>query len=150
MINTQENNMIYAAYGSNMNIEQMKYRCPESKIIGNGKLKGWKLVFNVYADVIKGEPDDVVPVVCWDIAENDWERLDIYEGFPDYYVKEIVDIALDDGRNEKGIVYVMTDDRKGLCLPYREYLKVCLQGYKDNGIDVQPLYEALKYTRDNR
>ena len=34
--------MIYAAYGSNMNIEQMKYRCPESKIIGNGKLQGWK------------------------------------------------------------------------------------------------------------
>ena len=44
---------------------------------------------------------------------------------------------------------VMADERKGLCLPYREYLKVCIQGYKDNGIDVQPLHEALKYTRDN-
>ena len=142
--------MIYAAYGSNMNIKQMKARCPESEIIGNGKLKGWKLVFNVYADVIKGEPDDEVPVVCWHIAENDWERLDIYEGFPIYYVKEIVDIDLDDGRKEKGIVYVMVADRKGIYPPFREYLKICLQGYKDNGIDIKPLHDALKYTWDHR
>ena len=142
--------MIYAAYGSNMNIKQMKVRCPGSRIIGNGKLKGWKLVFNVYADVIKGEPDDVVPVVCWDIAENDWERLDIYEGFPIYYIKEIVDIDLDDGRKEKGIVYVMAADRKGIYPPFREYLKICLQGYKDNGIDIKPLHDALKYTWDHR
>ena len=30
---------IYAAYGSNMNIEQMSKRCPKAILLGTGKLK---------------------------------------------------------------------------------------------------------------
>ena len=63
---------LYVAYGSNMNLGQMSYRCPCSKRIGVGKIKGWKLIFNVHADVIKtNNEDDAVPVVIWDIADED-------------------------------------------------------------------------------
>lgn len=55
--------MLYCAYGSNMNLDQMAYRCPKSKVVGNGKLYGWELVFNVHADIIKADNDSVVPVV---------------------------------------------------------------------------------------
>lgn len=44
--------MLYISYGSNMNIEQMSRRCPHTKVVGNGKLYGWKLVFNCHADII--------------------------------------------------------------------------------------------------
>ena len=56
--------MFYIAYGSNMNLEQMNYRCPNSKVVCNGKLKGWKLVFNIHADVIKTDNEnDFVPLI---------------------------------------------------------------------------------------
>lgn len=82
--------MLYVAYGSNMNLSQMAYRCPSSKVIGVGKLKGWKLVFNVHADIIKADETDEVPVLVWDIADEDWDMLDRYEGYPSYYIKENV------------------------------------------------------------
>ena len=84
--------MLYVAYRSNMNIPQMKFRCKNSKLIGVGKLKGWKLVFNIHADIIKTNNDnDVVPIVLWDIANEDWNMLDMYDGFQNYYVKKIVE-----------------------------------------------------------
>ena len=142
--------MLYLAYGSNMNLEQMDYRCPNSKVVCNGELKGWKLVFNVHADVIKtGDMNDVVPVVVWDISDDDWYRLDMYEGYPSYYIKEIVNVILDNGEIEEAIVYVMTDNRKGICPPMKSYFECILQGYIDNRIDVEYLYEALEYSYDN-
>ena len=80
--------MLYVAYGSNTNLEQMEFRCPNSTLIGNGKIKGWKLVFNIHADIVKGKKTDEVPVVIWDIHYKDWESLDIYEGYPKYYIRK--------------------------------------------------------------
>ena len=31
-------NKIYIAYGSNLNLKQMKYRCPDSKVLGTAML----------------------------------------------------------------------------------------------------------------
>lgn len=142
--------MLYIAYGSNMNLEQMAYRCPDSYVVGNGKLKGWKLVFNVHADVIETDNEnDLVPVVVWNIADNDWHRLDMYEGYPSYYIKETVNVILDDGKIEKAIVYVMADNRKGVCPPEISYFDCIREGYIENEIDVEYLYKALEYSFDN-
>jgi hypothetical protein len=35
----------YAAYGSNMDPEQMLERCPHSPVAGTGWLSGWRLTF---------------------------------------------------------------------------------------------------------
>lgn len=137
--------MYYVAYGSNMNLEQMEYRCPHSKIIGTGILNNWKLVFNYHLDIVKSQ-GDYVPVVIWDIDKKDWPYLDAYEGYPKYYIRKRVNVITDDGETIKAIVYVMTDERKGICPPYENYFDVCLQGYRDNGINTLPLYQALKYS----
>lgn len=142
--------MLYVAYGSNMNLEQMKHRCPNSYVISNGILKGWKLVFNVHADVIKtNNEDDFVPVVVWNIADNDWKRLDMYEGYPSYYIKEIVNVIVDNEKIEKAIVYVMADNRKGICPPMQNYFDCIYKGYIENKINIEYLYEALRYSFDN-
>lgn len=138
--------MLYVAYGSNMNLEQMAYRCPNSKVISNGKLNGWKLVFNVHADVVKSKKRDGVPVVVWDIADEDWYRLDMYEGYPNYYIKETVNVILDNGKTANAIVYVMANNRKGICKPTKTYFECIEKGYIENGIDVKYLYEALGYS----
>lgn len=134
-----------------MNLEQMAYRCPNSKVICNGELHGWKLVFNVHADIIKADnEEDFVPVVAWNIDDSDWYMLDMYEGYPSYYVKEVVDVVLENGKKEKAIVYVMADDRKGVSPPASSYFNCIFKGYMDNGINTDYLFDALDYSFDNK
>lgn len=142
--------MLYVAYGSNMNMKQMKYRCPKSRVVGNGKIHGYRLVFNIHADIIVADDADYVPVVVWDIHDDDWYDLDMYEGFPKYYTKEIVSVEMEDtGKEVPAIVYVMTEKRKGIAPPFEDYFEVCLQGYRDHGIGAEILYDALDYAWEN-
>ena len=76
----------YIAYGSNLSVEQMSQRCPDAKIAGMAALKDWKLVFKFHADIVPCE-GRVVPVLIWEISESDEKNLDLYEGYPHYYVK---------------------------------------------------------------
>ena len=45
------NKRLYIAYGSNMNIKQMEYRCPDAKIIGKTYLENWELTMPFYANI---------------------------------------------------------------------------------------------------
>ena len=36
---------LYIAYGSNINLEQMAYRCPHSKVVGASEIKDYELEF---------------------------------------------------------------------------------------------------------
>lgn len=139
--------MNYIAYGSNMNLEQMAYRCPGSRAVSKGELHGWKLVFNVHADILPGGTEDVTPVVVWEIAPEDWRRLDRYEGYPRYYVKEEIETHLEGGGIETCVAYVMAPGRKGYAPPDAHYFGIIEQGYRENGIDVRPLYDALAESR---
>jgi len=139
--------MYYISYGSNMNISQMAWRCPKTKIFGNGKLFGWKLVFNYHADIIEtGNKNDFVPVVVWKLDdEQDQYSLDRYEGYPSYYTKILTNVVMDDtGKKIKAMVYVMTDRRKGIYPPTVDYFLGIKEGYMSNGIDLAPLYKAVR------
>lgn len=141
--------MLYVAYGSNMNLEQMKFRCPKSKVLGVGILKGWKLVFNIHADILETKNQkDEVPVLVWDVPSEDFKTLDIYEGFPKYYIRKKVDVQYN-GKTIKAIVYVMNNDRKGIALPFKQYYDTIKVGYIENKIPIDTLYYALKYTKKN-
>ena len=35
----------YIAYGSNLNVQQMRWRCPGARIIGTSELKDYRLLF---------------------------------------------------------------------------------------------------------
>ena len=78
----------YFAYGSNLDLPQMKSRCPESKLISKGSLSDYRLTFNRFssgwgggvADVIQ-EQDSKVWGLIFEISDTDLERLDRYEGY---------------------------------------------------------------------
>ena len=36
---------LYIAYGSNLNLEQMAFRCPTAKVVGKSELKDYELLF---------------------------------------------------------------------------------------------------------
>ncbi len=137
---------IYIAYGSNMNIKQMKMRCPTSKKIGVGKVKGYELLFkgaehNAYATIEPNENAET-DVVLWDITEQDEIALDHYEGFPVFYTKEHITVLQENGEELEGMVYVM-DQKHALGMPTTAYFKTVLKGYLDNDMNPERLLKAL-------
>ena len=144
--------MKYLAYGSNINLEQMEFRCPYSTVYKTGVLKGWKLVFNYHADIIyTGKENDYVPVLLWDIDDYDWSILDRYEGYPKYYTKEIVVAEADDGEEVPAIAYVMVENRKGIYPPSDDYFKGIIKGYKENKLKpINYLYNARYHAMHNQ
>ena len=78
----------YFAYGSNLDLPQMKRRCPSSKLISKGSLSGYCLTFNRFssgwgggvADVIQEQGSEVWGLV-FKLSDTDLERLDRYEGY---------------------------------------------------------------------
>lgn len=136
---------MYFAYGSNLNWDQMKMRCPDCHPVTKATLKEWKLQFRGPLDI---EPDTESEVqgVVFSISENDLKNLDAYEGFPTCYTRKIV--ALVNNRKNQLIratIYVMTKTRKGrdLWKPSRKYLQCVLQGHSDFDIPDNQVWKAL-------
>ena len=135
----------YIAYGSNMNIEQMKRRCPDARSIGTGELIGYRLTFrgNRYSGVANVEkaPGHSVPVVLWKISANDEKALDVYEGFPHLYHKEQLTV-ISSGKNVEGMIYVMDAEKHGFKKPSSGYLDIIAEGYDNFGITKNQLLKA--------
>jgi gamma-glutamylcyclotransferase (GGCT)/AIG2-like uncharacterized protein YtfP len=128
--------MIYMAYGSNLNLKQMAYRCPNAEPLGHMMLPDYKLVFRGVADIIKCK-NSRVPVGLWSITEECEDALDTYEGFPSLYRKSYIPLV----SGKTALVYQMNSN--GIKIPSDYYFKTILEGYDDFGIDTPPLYEAL-------
>lgn len=82
----------YIAYGSNLNVRQMRMRCPNATILGTANLKGWELLFKgsktgSYLTIEECE-GGLVPMVIWEVTASDEAALDRYEGFPNFYYKK--------------------------------------------------------------
>lgn len=77
---------LYAAYGSNMDAEQMLERCPHSPAAGTGWLSGWRLTFGGEEMGWDGALAMVVPeagsqvfVALYDLSPQDQGVLDYWE-----------------------------------------------------------------------
>jgi len=149
------NKRYYIAYGSNLNIEQMRFRCPDARVIGTAILEGWELLFKGSKTgsylTIEKKPGASLPVAVWEVSESDEASLDHYEGCPDFYYKRSLDLYVKGYRTGKirkvhSFVYVMHEDRP-LGLPSTQYITVCGEGYEDFGFDLSYLSDAYHYTR---
>lgn len=137
---------LYIAYGSNLNIEQMSWRCPTATIWGKGVLRDWTLIFrsmrgSAYA-TIKKETGSSVPVVIWEIDRRAESALDRYEGYPSFYFKKDIAVTLDSGRIITGMAYIM-NQRAVPGVPSKSYVKTIMEGYHDNGLDLSYLKRFL-------
>jgi gamma-glutamylcyclotransferase (GGCT)/AIG2-like uncharacterized protein YtfP len=126
----------YIAYGSNMVKEQMAYRCPDAKLIGTGYIEHARLEFYLHATVERSRIKDTrVPVAVWEISDADEQRLDRYEGFPNYYIKEEWPVTMPDGSEIKGMIYLMKLIRKSP--PSLDYYQGILTAYEDLALDAE-------------
>lgn len=136
--------MLYLAYGSNLDLEQMVARCPTAKIAGAAILEDYRLLFrgghsNAVATV-ESQEGDSVPVLLWEITSADEAALDRYEGWPYLYRKETLRVTLN-GNQVEAMAYIMNEGRP-LGKPSCYYYNVILQGYRSAGFDVEILRKA--------
>ena len=142
----------YLAYGSNLNLKQMEYRCPTAQSIGIINLTGYRLIYRGNADdfaylTIEPDKDSFVPLGLFELSSFDIYSLDSYEGYPTIYSKMYIPVQIN-GKNKKALIYVMNDGFD-YHLPSIQYVKTCMDGYKDFGFDTDILRKALRDTYQN-
>lgn len=141
----------YLAYGSNLNVRQMRFRCPTALVVGRGVIKDYRLLFKgsmtgSYLTIEKAKGYEV-PVAVWKVDEACEESLDRYEGYPSFYYKKEIEIdfkSIKKGlpRHSKAFVYIMHEERE-LGIPSRSYVEVCLEGYRTFGFNPILIEEAI-------
>ena len=152
----------YLAYGSNLNVDQMKYRCPDAKPAAVTKIPNYHLLFRRGFLTIEPQQGSSVPVVVWKISDRDKKNLDRYEGYPKFYRKEIFPVLLNGYKDmdayragkrsvqEKvgeAMVYIMNDGFPAQ-QPSSSYLDTVKRGYAAFNIDINYLMNALVDTRE--
>lgn len=147
----------YIAYGSNLNIRQMRMRCPGARVIGTAELEDYELLFKGSQTgsylTIEKKHGGRVPVAVWETTEADEEALDRYEGFPTFYYKAEVELDIRGIKTEKirhrnCYVYIMHEERQ-IGMPSDCYISTCLAGYRAFGFDENILWDAVENSRRN-
>lgn len=82
----------YIAYGSNLNIRQMRMRCPSARIIGTSEIPDYELLFKGSKTgsylTIESKEGSRVPVAAWEVSAEDELALDRYKAFPHFITKK--------------------------------------------------------------
>ena len=135
--------MLYFAYGSNLNLFQMKRRCKDSVFLKKYELKGYRLNFRskYRAADIEKKKNSIVPGGLFEISKSDEKKLDLYEDFPVLYNKIYFKYY-----NQKVMTYIM-NKKTYFRYPTEKYLNVIKQGYKDCGLDKSYLIKTLQANR---
>ena len=131
---------LYLAYGANLNLAEMKFRCPNAKPIKKLILQNWELGFSGVA-TIRPRPGSHVHGALWQLTKACEDSLDVFEGYPSLYRK----IWLEQGGIEF-MAYVMnrTDPRR----PSQGYLDTITEGYRDWRLPVANLLATAHATKD--
>lgn len=142
---------LYIAYGSNLNLEQMRYRCPTAEMIGSTVLRDWRLMFrgsNFSAvATIERKQGSKVPVIIWRIQPEDEAALDRYEGWPHLYRKETLRLTVN-GKRIYAMVYIMNEARHPYGAPSAGYFNTICEGYANANFDTSILYDAVKHSKE--
>jgi len=148
--------LLYFAYGSNMNTNQMAFRCPDAQVVETVRLENYQLVFRSNGfgrgvATILPEKGSHVDGVLWRISPKDEQSLDRYEGFPHLYGKETMTVQTQTGRRIPVMAYTMSAPyRDAPAWPSWEYLNGIITGCYQHSIDPWPVLKAVQKLREAR
>lgn len=146
----------YIAYGSNLNVAQMRRRCPKATILGTANLKGYELLFkgSKTGSYLTIEPceNSTVPVAIWEVTESDEMALDRYEGYPTFYYKQEFKLkykGIRTGlrRSVTAFAYIMHEENP-IGVPSQMYMETCLNGYNTFFFDRRILLAAYNKCKE--
>jgi gamma-glutamylcyclotransferase (GGCT)/AIG2-like uncharacterized protein YtfP len=120
---------LYFAYGSNLDADQMRARCPGSHPLFRARLEDHRLGFTYLSRKWRGGAADVLPAqgecvwgVVYALSDDDWPKLDSFEVGYARAQRRVLD---DDDRAHDITTYVVVE--KGRFPPTREYLDKILR-----------------------
>lgn len=141
--------MLYFAYGSNLNFNQMQKRCPDAKFLKKGFINGHIFVHDGFSIKWQGAVGNIVPSEkkrvwggIFEISENCLSKLDICEGYPSVYDRREFELWDEDGGRCKAIAYLR--EGRTIAKPGKDYEGVILQGAKDCGLPEDYVNKYLK------
>jgi gamma-glutamylcyclotransferase (GGCT)/AIG2-like uncharacterized protein YtfP len=140
--------MIYFAYGSNMNGEQMQSRCPGHRLLGVARLPHYTLAFTRWSRAWNSGTADILPQrgeqvfgVLYDLSTDDLKRMDKLADYPHSYIRQDV-LLSHQGEMLPALTYVAI--RTGVFLPSRAYLAKMIRGSEQH--DIEATYIAFLKT----
>lgn len=142
---------IVLAYGSNLDQHQMAFRCPSAVLESRASLPGYRLVFAGHSSFWGGgvaslvrDRDAQVEGVLYRMSEGDLERLDLFEGHPRVYVRQIRYVFAEDGSRRSAHVYAIPQGRAEAARPTGKYYGVLWRAYGKFGFDRSTLASAAR------
>jgi gamma-glutamylcyclotransferase (GGCT)/AIG2-like uncharacterized protein YtfP len=137
--------VLYFAYGSNLNLTDMRTRCPDARAEAPARLRGWRLIFRGVADIEPAEGCSVYGALWW-LSPRDVRSLDAYEGAPTHYLQRTLEVETDAGLRQ-AMTYIMASEAYH-GLPSAWYLERIEEGFRDWSLPIGELQRALDQTRE--
>ena len=121
---------LYFAYGANLNLDGMAYRCPGFKPISPAVLPDYRFVFKGVADVEPAPGEDVYGALYL-LTPDHMKALDRFEGYPNLYIKKEALVRVLDGLSPQhfttAAIYIMRNGDR-YAEPSKQYLDIILTG----------------------
>lgn len=126
---------LYFAYGSNLSLTQMASRCPTATYHSFGVIRNctWVIGPRGYANIVPSQnPQDIVYGMLYTMLPSDEATLDVAEGVPYAYVKQMMPVQLlpPDSGTVEALVYVDVE-RPGTGRSREEYAGRMNKGIRD-------------------
>ena len=142
----------YIAYGIDMHLSQMTYRCPRAVLLGKSQLENYALrfrghPFNAFVTVEPTQNENV-PILIWKIQKSDEVSLDRYKGYLHVYEKRDMNVILN-GEQISALAYVMTSNHD-LGMPSREYLQTIIDAYRQAGVRKNAFGRGVTYSLEQK
>ena len=138
--------IVYGAYGSNLNKNQMINRCPSSKAIGSVFLDDWTIHFLGVANLVKAK-NKKAPIGLFELTEECEKSLDKFEQYPLLYRKEFFLVYLNN-KIVNMMTYIMQPGYE-TSPPSKAYFNSIYQGYLDFNFPTTSIVESLFYSLKN-
>jgi hypothetical protein len=132
--------VLYFAFGSNLNLGQMKARCPNAVAVERAVLRGHKLAFRSrnggggVATIVRAAGWNVRGAV-FRITHRDLLALDVYEGWPLHYSRAVAEVVGESSGPVRALLYVLNPPSVDAA-PSPGYRDAIVEGYGDWGIRV--------------
>jgi len=122
----------YFAYGSNMDVEQMRTRCPGAEMLDQAVVRGASFRINRYGVATIIPSASSVYGVLWEISADDERNLSVYEGeTTEFYLKESVWVEPARMKPLTAMIYLAANIQPGK--PRPGYLELILSAARAQG-----------------
>jgi gamma-glutamylcyclotransferase len=141
--------ILYFAYGSNLDDGQMRVRCPGARERCRATLAGHRLVFGGFSQRWGGAVANIVPAatsqvngLVYELTAADLLALDGFEGHPHKYERRPTTVSVVGGQEIVACTYVMQPTFFVPGRPPDGYFEAIYGAYRRLGFDHGPLVQA--------